>query len=171
MEECMSKNLLDANQYEEIDKILKKHDMNKHNLVGILADVQALSPEHYITKEQAQYISDKLGIFLSNVYDTITFYAALSDKPKGKYVIQVCNGPCCKVMKYENIKAAIEKELKVGVGEITPDGMFSFEYSSCFGACDISPAVRIGEKVYGNLNETKIVDIIRNYRGGTWEKL
>ena len=49
----MSKNLLDANQYEEIDKILEKHDMSKHNLVGILLDVQAMSPEHYITKEQA----------------------------------------------------------------------------------------------------------------------
>jgi NADH:ubiquinone oxidoreductase subunit E len=73
----MSKSLLDVNQYEEIDKILKKHDMNKHNLVGILADVQDLSPEHYITKEQAEYISERLGIFLSNVYDTITFYSTL----------------------------------------------------------------------------------------------
>jgi NADH:ubiquinone oxidoreductase subunit E len=167
----MSKNLVGVNQYEEIDKILKKHDMNKHNLVGILADVQDLSPEHYITKEQAEYISERLGIFLSNVYDTITFYSALSDKPKGKYVIQVCNGPCCKVMKYEKIKDAIEKELKTGIGEITHDGMFSFEYSSCFGACEISPAIRIGEKIYGNLDEKKVVEIIRNYRGGTWENL
>ena len=81
----------------------------------------------------------------------------LSDKPKGKYVIQVCNGPCCKVMKYEKIKDAIEKELKTGIGEITHDGMFSFEYSSCFGACEISPAIRIGEKIYGNLDEKKDV--------------
>ena len=98
----------------------------KHNLVGILADVQT-SPEHYITKE-AQYISDKLGIFLA-MYMILSFYAALSDKPK-----EICDSSmqqsCCKVMKYEKIKAAIEKELKVGVGEITPDGMFSFEYSS-----------------------------------------
>jgi NADH-quinone oxidoreductase subunit E len=166
----MSKNLLDVNEYEEIDNILKKHDMSKHNLVGILLDVQAISPEHYIKKEQAEYISNKLNIFLSNVYDVITFYSALSDKPKGKYVIQVCNSTCCRVMKYEKIKDAIEKELKIGIGEITSDGIFSFEYSSCFGACDISPAVRIGENVYGNLDETKIINIINDYRGGIWEK-
>lgn len=161
----MSKNLVDVNQYEEIDNILKKHNMSKHNLIGILLDVQAISPQHYITKNQAEYISDKIGIFLSNVYDVITFYSALSDKPKGKYVIQVCNSTCCKVTKYEKIKNAIEKELGISVGEITPDGMFSFEYSPCFGACDVSPAVRIGEKVYGNLDEAKIISIINNYRG------
>lgn len=161
----MSKNLLNVNQHEEIDTILKNHDMSKHNLVGILLDVQALSPEHYITKEQAEYISEKLNIFVSNVYDVITFYSALSNKPKGKHVIQVCNSTCCKVTKYENIKKAIEQELGIGIGNITHDGMFSFEYSSCFGACDISPAIRIGEKVYGNLDESKVVNIIKNYRG------
>ncbi|MDF2677285.1 MAG: NAD(P)H-dependent oxidoreductase subunit [Bacillota bacterium] len=161
----MSKNLLNVNQHEEIDTILKNHDMSKHNLVGILLGVQALSEEHYITKEQAEYISEKLNIFVSNVYDVITFYSALSNKPKGKYVIQVCNSTCCKVTKYENIKKAIEQELGIGIGNITPDGMFSFEYSSCFGACDISPAIRIGEKVYGNLDESKVVNIIKNYRG------
>lgn len=161
---------MDVKQYEEIDKILTKHEWSKHNLIGILTDVQALSPEHYITKEQAEYISSKLNIFVSNVYDVITFYSALSDKPKGKYVIQICNSTCCKVTKYDKIKNAIEKELGIGIGEITPDGMFSLEYSSCFGACDISPAVRIGEKIYGNLDETKIIDIIKNYGGESWEK-
>ncbi len=161
----MSKNLLNVNQHEEIDTILKNHDMSKHNLVGILLGVQSLSEEHYITKEQAEYISEKLNIFVSNVYDVITFYSALSNKPKGKYVIQVCNSTCCKVTKYENIKKAIEQEFGIGIGNITPDGMFSFEYSSCFGACDISPAIRIGEKVYGNLDESKVVNIIKNYRG------
>lgn len=160
-----TKYLLNVNQYEEIDKILKKHDMSKHNLVGILLDAQALSPEHYITKEVAEYISKKLNIFVSNVYDVVTFYSALSDKPKGKYVIQICNSTCCKVTKFEKIKEAIEKELGIRIGEMTPDGMFSFEYSSCFGACDISPAIRIGEKVYGNLDESNALNIIKKYRG------
>lgn len=164
-DEMMSKNLLDVNQLEEIDKILKKHDMSKHNLVGILLDVQALSKEHYISKDDAEYISKKLNIFVSNVYDVVTFYSALSTKPKGKHVIQVCNSTCCKVTKYEKIKKTIEHELGIGIGQITPDGMFSFENSSCFGACDISPAIRIGEKVYGNLDETKVINIINNYRG------
>lgn len=161
----MQKSLLEVNLHEQIDKILKKHDMSRHNLVGILLDVQALSPQHYITKDVAEYISEKLNIFVSNIYDVITFYSALSDKPKGRYVIQVCNSTCCKVTKYEKIKAAIQEELGIKIGEITPDGLFSFEYSSCFGACDVSPAIRIGEKVYGNLDESKVINIINNYRG------
>ena len=42
--------------------------------------------------------------------------------------------------------------------------MFTLQYSSCFGACDIAPAVKIGGKVYGNLNEQKVKEIVDLYR-------
>ena len=157
--------VLNVIQYEEIDKILNNHEMDKHNLVGILLDVQALSPEHYISKGVAEYLSKKLNIFISNIYDVITFYSAFSLEPRGKHIIKICNNTCCKVTKYEKLKDMIENELKIKIGERTSDGMFSLEYSSCFGACDISPAIRIEEKVYGNLDEAKIKKIIESYRG------
>ena len=37
------------------------------------------------------------------------------------------------------------------MGEITADGNFSLEFVSCIGACDIAPAVRINDKVFGDL--------------------
>jgi len=42
--------------------------------------------------------------------------------------------------------------------------MFTLMYTPCFGACDVSPAFRIGENVYGKLNKNKVKDIIHNYR-------
>ena len=150
--------------YEAIDKILQNHAMDKSNLVGILLDVQALSPEHYIPRDAAAYISDRLDIFMSNIYDVITFYSALSLEPRGKHIIQLCSSTCCKVNKHEKLKEMIEHALDIKIGQKTADDIFSFEYSSCFGACDISPAIRIDEKVYGNLDAQKVKAIIEEYR-------
>ncbi|MHB8063149.1 MAG: NADH-quinone oxidoreductase subunit NuoE family protein, partial [Ruminiclostridium sp.] len=48
----------------------------------------------------------------------------------------------------------------------TEDGFFTLIHSSCFGACDIAPAIKIGEKVYGNLTSEKLSEIVDSYREG-----
>lgn len=34
----------------------------------------------------------------------------------------------------------------------------------CVGACNIGPVIKIGDKVYGNLNEERIRKILRELR-------
>ena len=58
----------------------------------------------------------------------------------------------------------LESELDITMGETTPDNKFTLEYTACFGACDISPALRIDEKIYGHLNASKVKEIIQQYR-------
>lgn len=50
-------------------------------------------------------------------------------------------------------------------GEMTKDKKISLKTCPCVGACDIGPVVKIGQKVYGNLTEKKIDDIIRSLKG------
>ena len=45
-------------------------------------------------------------------------------------------------------------------GETTKDKKFSLEIVSCIGCCDKAPAMIINNKVYGNLTEKKIREII-----------
>ncbi|WP_051280873.1 NADH-quinone oxidoreductase subunit NuoE family protein [Anaerovorax odorimutans] len=161
----MEKLITDDALYHKIDEIIAMHGASKHNLLAILLEVQEINPNHYISKDEVIYISKKLDTHVSNVFNVMSFYSALSDKPKGRYVIQICNSTCCKVSKYEKLQEMIEKELKIKVGETTSDGMFSLEYSSCFGACDISPAIKIGHEVYGMLDQLKLKRIIESYRG------
>lgn len=155
---------LEDKLYLEVKKILNKYENNENNLLAMLLEIQAIIPEKYIPKEVAKYISEYLGVKLARIYDVITFYSALSDKPRGQYVIQICDSTACKVNKYETLKDVLEKQLEVKVGETTDDGVFTLMYTPCFGACDVSPAFRIGENVYGKLNKKKVKDIIHNYR-------
>lgn len=148
----------------KIDAILESHETDKNNLVNILLEVQSLIPQNYIPEEVAKYVALKLNVPTSKVYDVITFFSALSDKPKGRHVIQLCKSTVCRLNKYQTVRDILERELGITMGETTKDGEFSLEYTACFGACDISPAFRIDEKVYGNLDENKIVEILNSYR-------
>lgn len=161
----MVKGLLKDNLIAEVKDIIDKHENDKHNLLAILLEIQAIIPGQYISKEMAEFISKRLGVSLSRVYDVITFYSALSDKPRGKHVIQICNSTACKVNKYQTLKDALEEELSIKVGGTTSDGKFTLMYTPCFGACDISPAFRIGDEMFGNLTKEKIKEIISNYGG------
>lgn len=161
----MGKTIVDRNLLNSIDDIIKKYDFDKHNLLTILQEAQALVPNHYIPEEVAKHIGLKLNVPNSKVYDVITFFSALSDKPKGTHVIQLCKSSVCRLNKYQTVREILERELGVKMGETTKDGAFSLEYTACFGACDVSPAFRIDDKVYGNLTEGKIIEIINDYRG------
>lgn len=161
----MEKTIVDRNLLKNVDKIIEKHNFNKHNLLTILQETQSLIPSHYIPEIVAKYISLKLDTPISKIYDVITFFSALNDKPKGKHIIQLCKSSVCRLNKYQTVRDVLESELGINMGQTTKDGAFTLEYSACFGACDVSPALRIDEKVYGNLTEAKIVEIINDYRG------
>ena len=156
--------VLNKDLASKIDKIITENDSDPTRLVGILLDVQDVIPKQYIPKEVAAYVGEELDVPLSRVYDVISFYAALSEKPRADYVVQLCKSIVCRVNGYPKIRENLEEILGINIGEITEDKKFALSYTACFGACDIAPAIRINERVYGNLTEEKIKEIISTLR-------
>jgi NADH-quinone oxidoreductase subunit E len=150
---------------QKVQEIIEKYGGSGERLVQILLELQEASGQNYISKETAIIVAEELEIPLTRVYDVITFYAMFNTEPKGKYIIEFCKSAPCHVNKPQNVISMFEKILDIKVGETTPDKMFTLECSSCFGACDIAPAVKIGETVYGNLDEQKVQEIINKYQG------
>lgn len=147
---------------KEINAIFDKYNGDPSRLVNILLDIQEIVPKQYIPKEIAFYVSKKLEIASSRVYDVISFYAALSDTPRADNVIQVCDSVVCKVVGNDPLKNSLESIFGIKVGEITSDAKYALEYTPCFGACDIAPAIRVNGRVYGHLtDETKIKDALK----------
>jgi len=147
-----------------IINIIQNIGTTQDKLIEILIAVQAQSKEHYISEEQLNMISKFLNIPLSKVYGVASFYSMFSTKKKGKYVIEICNSGPCYVKNSTQIVKALEELLNIKVGEMTPDGLFSIEYISCFGACHIAPAIRINDEIYGNLTSEKVAKIIESLR-------
>lgn len=146
-------------------KTVKEYNFSQEKLLSILLDIQRSSLKNYISEISAKTVAKELNIPISKLYDVITFYSMLNLEPKGKYIIEICKSAGCHVRCCREKAKIFEDLLGVKVGQTTADGIFTLEYTSCFGACDLGPAAKIGEAIYGDLNFEKIQDIIKSYRG------
>ncbi len=149
---------------EQILGIIAKYGKAKEQLLAILLDIQEASGSNCVTEEWAQLVAKELDLPLSKVFDVLTFYAMFSTKPRGRYVIEICNSAPCYYSNSEKVAEIFQEMLGIKMGETTPDGLFTLLYTSCIGACDQGPVAKIGDKVYGFLNKDKITGIINEYR-------
>jgi NADH-quinone oxidoreductase subunit E len=150
---------------DKVYQIIEDHDKSKEKLIQILLRLQEASGRNYLPREWMDVVAAELNIPLTKVYDVVTFYDMFKTEPRGKFIIEICKSGPCHVNKPKGIIGMFEKNLGIKMGETTSDNLFTLAYASCFGACDLSPAVKIGEDVYGNLTEEKIADLIKQYRG------
>lgn len=149
---------------ERIEDVLAKYDYRPDALVPILMDTQSLCADHYLTEDTQKYIAKKLNLTYVDVYEVSSFFSAIHKTPKGKYHIQVCDSSVCRINKKDIIQTFLETHLDIRPGQVTTDSMFSLEETTCFGACDISPAIRINKQVYGHLTIQKIKKILRTLK-------
>lgn len=149
---------------EKVQEIIKKHGKSKEKLIQIMLELQTINENSYLPEEWVKEVARELDYPISRVYEVISFYAMFNLQPKGKYVVEVCKSAPCHVNGAHNLLEMIEKELGIKVGETTSDKLFSLEHASCFGACDIAPAIKIGEKVYGNLDQQTLKSVLDSYR-------
>lgn len=148
----------------QVKELIDKKEKTPDKLVGILLEYQQTKNRNYLTKEDLKAVAEEMGLPESRVYSVATFYSLLSTEPRGKHVIQICKDVPCYVSGAFNVRDELEKALKISMGETTKDGLFSLEYTSCLGYCDIAPVMRIDQKIYGNLTSEKLVEIIAGYR-------
>lgn len=150
---------------DKIDEILKSYDHRQDSLVPILMDAQNLCDDHFVNEETQRYIARQLNLTYVDVYEVSSFFSAINKSPKGKYHIQLCDSSVCRINKKDIIEEYLENTLEIQVGETTSDCMFTLEHTTCFGACDISPAIRINKTVYGHLTIQKVKKLLEELRG------
>ncbi len=149
---------------KNIDIILSKYENPEESLIAVLQDVQGV--EGYISRQAVEYITEKTGIASSRIMGVASFYAGFRLKPVGKYRIMVCTGTACHVNGAERIGETVKRELGIEAGDVTADGLFSWEEVACLGCCSISPAMMINDTAYGKLTPDKVAEIIKNIREG-----
>lgn len=147
---------------EKLEKILKKYDKDKSNLIQILNEVQ--EAYGYIPAHCQREIATYLEMEVAEIYGVITFYSRFTLKPKGKYNIAVCLGTACFVKGSEKLLDAAKQNLGLEVGEVTADGKFSIEETRCIGACGLAPVFTINEEVYGKATAETMNKAIEEYK-------
>lgn len=135
-----------------VQRIVRSTAGRRSDLIPILQRIQA--EYRYLPEEALQCVAGELKIPPATVYGVATFYAQFALNPKGKWVIQVCNGTACHVRGAKRLLDTVEKRLGLTEnGSTTEDGLFTLEIVSCLGACGLAPVIVVGDKVHGQLTE------------------
>jgi NADH-quinone oxidoreductase subunit E len=121
--------------------------------------------EHgYIKAETIEYLAKYLDLNASEVDSIMSFYTLLHRNPVGKYHIMICTNLSCLLRGSDEIEACVERKLGVGLGEITPDGLFSAIEFECLGSCTTAPVIQVNGEFYENLDVKKVEEIIDDFR-------
>lgn len=148
---------------DKIDSILEKYNYNKQLLIAIMQDVQ--KEYHYLPEKILSYIAEKLNISEAKIYGVATFYENFSLKPKGKYVIKICNGTACHVRKSVPILEEFRNILGLNEDKLTThDMMFTLETVSCLGACGLAPVCTVNDEVHPNMTKEKAQALINELK-------
>jgi len=153
---------LSAQTLQQIKKIVEAIDGRAGAPIRVLQKVQGLVG--YLPPAALKAVSEEMGIPLSELYGITSFYSFFSLVPKGKYVLQVCNGTSCYVKGSERILNTLKKDFGLEAGGITPDGKFSLEQVRCLGCCGLSPVMAIKENVYRKVKPSQVKEILTSYK-------
>lgn len=146
--------------YQKLDEILAAHGYDPTLVIGVMQDIQ--KEYHYLPEEALCYVAEKLKISEAKIYGVATFYENFSLKPKGKYIIKVCDGTACHVRKSVPILEEIRKSLGVTDKKPTTDDMlFTVETVSCLGACGLAPVCTVNDHVYPAMTPEKARQMIQ----------
>jgi NADH-quinone oxidoreductase subunit E len=153
---------------QELAEILTESKKDRRHLISLLQQVQ--NKFGYISKEAMLAIADFLEVPESTVWGIATFYNLFRFTPLGKHPVKVCMGTACHLAGGRLVLEAMERELEIKVGDITPDHEFSLERVACVGCCALSPVVVIKDSVYPRMTPPRVEEVLVTIKPADGEK-
>jgi NADH:ubiquinone oxidoreductase subunit E len=144
-----------------VKELSDKHGRERASLMPILQGI--VEKNNYLTDEAMVEVARELDISAAEVYGTASFYTFLDTMPRGKYVIRVCKTISCSMKGKGDIVHILEDILKIKLGETTSDKQFSLLETNCIGWCHKAPAMLVNDIPYTELNEEKVIEIVKEY--------
>ncbi len=120
-----------------------------------------IQKEHnYLPEDELKALSKKLGIPLSAVYSTASFYKQFYFTPRGKNIVCICLGTACHVRGASEIVKKFTEAFEIKPGETTSDLFLTVETVGCIGCCGLAPVLVANDIYKGDLNMKKVDKII-----------
>jgi NADH:ubiquinone oxidoreductase subunit E len=94
-----------------------------------------------------------------------TFYSLFHLEPVGKHHFYVCTNLSCMLRGAEDMVDHLKKATGVKeAGQVSPDGLFSYEEVECMGACEYAPMLRLDHRYHYDLTPEKIDQLVAERR-------
>lgn len=99
--------------------------------------------QNWLTVAAIEVVAKMVGIPYIRAYEVASFYTMYNLAPVGKYFVQCCTTTPCWLRGSDEVVRAAKDTLGIGLGETTPDGMFTVIEVECLGACVNAPMVQV----------------------------
>jgi NADH-quinone oxidoreductase subunit E len=149
----------------EVKKIIGRYPEGKQKSAVI--PVLHIAQEEFggwLSADTMDYVASLLQLDPIEVYEVATFYSMYNLQPVGKYVFEVCQTGPCMLNGSDHIIEYIKTRLGIGVGETTPDGLFTLKTVECLGACGYAPLMQLGKNYREHLTKEKVDALIEECR-------
>lgn len=145
------------------NQIIQKYSVDLEYLINILHEIQDNNEDNSIHPSDIEEVARHFKLNKSQIKGVVEYYSMFSSKPRAKNIISVCKSPVCYLKNSINIKEFLEETLKIKSGESTADKKFFLTEVECLGRCDEAPVISINKEFYGDLDQDKILEILKKY--------
>ena len=140
------------------------YKVRKSSLLPVLWDIQR--KRRYISEDDITKIAKEFHMSRIELEGVISFYHFFHTDHAGLYTIYINNAIVSRHKNYNQVKKAFERELGIGMGEVTEDHMFGLFETSCIGLSDQETSALINFRPFTNLTPEKVKILIKRLRNG-----
>jgi formate dehydrogenase subunit gamma len=117
----------------------------------------------YVPPDAVPAIARGLNLSRAEVHGVISFYHDFRTEWPGRKVIRVCRAESCQAMGAVALAEHIKSRLGIEFGQTSADGDFTLEPVYCLGNCACSPAIVVGEDLYGRVDPKRFDEIFSTF--------
>ncbi|TWB87169.1 bidirectional [NiFe] hydrogenase diaphorase subunit [Synechococcus sp. Ace-Pa] len=148
--------------FEALQSILARHQRSPDSLIEVLNHAQ--ETYHYLSDDLLRHVARNLGLPLSQVFGTASFYHLFRFQAPARHNCTVCTGTACSVIGAGRLVEALEQELGIRLGSSRADGSIDLGSVRCLGTCGAAPLVVIDGVVAKQQTVASVLEAVRSLR-------
>ncbi len=111
----------------------------------------------HLTPEAMTEVATALQLDAGYVEGVATFYTLFHLEPVGRHRFYMCTNLSCTLRGAEELVAHLRGAIGVKeAGQVSQDGLFSYEEVECMGACEYAPMCRLDHRYHYDLTPQKL---------------
>ncbi len=133
----------------------------KRPTVTVLSSLLAIQDEiGYIPDEAIEEVAVHMRTSTNSVFGVASFYPNFRFKAPGDHSVEVCWGPTCHLLGASRIVKGVLDKLGLESEGETADGVATFRFNTCLGACSQGPVISLDHELYGKVNVENVSSLL-----------
>ncbi len=136
-------------------------DRSRSALIPLLMLIQR--ERGWIDNAGVNFLAKFLGLEVTDIWETATFYSMFNLRQVGRHHIQICKTLSCRIMGEPDITGYICSKLGIKPGETTEDGKYTVTMVECLGSCGTAPMMQVNFDYHEDLTIGKVDKILAEF--------